>query len=117
MVRVRTASNADWLSVFETPLPVCWVGLAIERDGVAVGLGALFEDASGRWWVSFKGQSVPVSMQRGARELMGFARDQGLTLHAVADERIAGALKWMTRWGFTPTTETLGEHRIYQWTP
>lgn len=114
---LRTASALDYEAFTGQPEPGCWFGLIIERDGNPVALGCVYEAVDGRWWVSFKGESRPLSMQKGARDLLGFAKEQGLELYALADLKIAGSLKWMQRWAFQETDETIEGHRVYKWTP
>jgi len=54
---------------------------------------------------------------RGARVLLDVARASGTPLVACADARIDGAERFLVRLGFEWTGETVGEHRMMQWTP
>lgn len=115
---LRTATADDYLRFYPGEEPECWFGLSIVSDDAPVAIGLVYyAPRDGRWWISFQGPSRPLSMQKGARELLGFAREQNMALHALADGGIAGSLRWMAWWGFVETDEQIEGHSVYRWDP
>lgn len=120
MAILRAATADDWREFTGLDLPTHWIGLAAEQDGSVVGLGALVEDQPGVWMAMVQrapGVTGTVSLMRGARLLLDVARASGTPLIACADARIEGAERFLARLGFEWTGETVGDHRMMQWTP
>lgn len=116
-VVLRTANAIDYEAFTGKAEPACWFGLVIEKHNSPVAFGCVYEGQDGRWWVCFKGEPHPLSMQKGARSFLGFAKEQGMALHAMPDLNIPGSVKWMERWAFQETGETIEGHKVYKWTP
>lgn len=114
---LKLATDDHWRSLVGTEPPGVWFGLVHIKYGEAVSIGCVYEALDGRWWVSFKGERHPFSMMRGARDVLEFAREQQIEMHALADKRVAGSEKWLERCSFKPTLEVIEDHRVYKWTP
>ena len=117
---LRAATADDWTSFTGLPLPAHWIGLAAERDGALIGIGALVEDQPGVWMAMVQrapGVRGAASLMRGAKVLLDVARSAGTPLWACADARIDGAERFLSRLGFEWTGATIGEHKVMQWTP
>lgn len=117
---LRTATAEDWSAFTGLPVPASWIGLVAERAGAVVGIGALVEDQPGVWVAMVQrapGVTGTLCLMRGARILLDTARSVGVPVQACADSRIDGAERFLARIGFEWTGETIGDHRMMQWTP
>lgn len=99
------------------PVPAYWIGLVCEEGGARVGIGGIYEGVDGRWWASIKaGARRPVALWRAARDVLEAAGNAGVAVHALADDRIEGAERFLMRIGFRPTDEMIEGYRVLKWT-
>lgn len=110
------ATDEDWYLFTGMSPPREWFGLVAKTDFLIYGIGGAFLGTDGRWWATFRrarGVRLIKMAQVAARETMAFADDMGLTLHALPDDSITGARKWLARLGFEETEEALEGHNIW----
>ena len=108
---LRVATDDDWHAWTGKPAPGQWFGLVDATPHLIEGLGAIYADIEGRWWITFErcpGVGKVKTAHAAAKQLLGMARERGLAVHAIADNRISGAEKWIERLGFARTDETRG---------
>lgn len=83
-----------------------------------LGIGGVFFGTDGRWWATFArapGIRSRLTAQHAARTILDAAGEAGLTVHAMADDSIAGAEFWLRRLGFEETDEILNNSRVWRW--
>lgn len=114
---LRPATADDWAAMFGMQEPADWFGLVEARPHLVEGLGCIYRDASGRWWISFKrcpGVGKTKTAHASAKRLLDMARERGITVHGIADPEIDGGEKWLERLGFRRTDDELGGLRVWQ---
>lgn len=115
---LRVATEDDYYRFYGKPArwPLA-AGYVEDRGYMLDGIGGIYRrDAA--WWVCLDrapGVKVTRAMIRAARDLMAFADEHGLVLHALADPRITGADVLLRGLGFVETDEADGDTSLRIW--
>jgi hypothetical protein len=100
---LRRASDSDYRTFYSREPPEGWAGFCAERDGTIVAFGWIYIDAQGRAWTGVdKVQEVPpLMLHRAIRNFFAAMQAEGIpALHALCDERLPAATRWLIRLGF-----------------
>lgn len=117
MVRLRPATDEDWMAVSGVEPPAEWFGLASGGPHLVEGLGAVFRGTDGGWWLTFYrcpgvGRRLRTAHE-GARQLLALADARGLSVRALPDPSKPGAETWLRRLGFARTAAEQGGIAIW----
>jgi hypothetical protein len=113
---LRPATDDDWYVFTGQTPPKAWFGYVYENDFMILGLGGFFSSLDGRWWMTFRrapGARQTKSAHTAALRLVALAAEAGITLHALADDRVDGAQKWIERLGFRATEEQIEGYTVW----
>ena len=108
---LRPATADDYEAITGLPAPGEWFGLVEAKPHLVEGIGLVYRDVEGAWWVTFKRCPFVRKIKTahaGAKQLLQMARDRGLVVHAIPDPEVDGADRWMVRLGFRRTERTIG---------
>lgn len=113
---LRPARDIDWVAMTGLSPPDEWFGYVEATNHLVEGIGAIYRDGEGRWWVTF--QRLPFvskvkTAHKAAKQLIAAARERGIEVRAIADPRIDGAELWIERLGFQRTDETIGGYEVW----
>ncbi len=108
--KLRKAVDSDWHAIMAMPEPAEWAGIVLANEHLILGFGFLYGATDGRWWICFQrvpGVRMVKTAHRCAGVLLAAATEAGVAVYALADLRITGATKWLSRLGFEPTDEDM----------
>lgn len=117
---LRPADDEDWLVFTGKPAPSEWAGWVVEGPHLIEALGGLFRDVTGQWWATCaKAPGVVAGklVHKAGHLAMQRAREMGVTVHALADPRVGASERWLRRFGFRETGESIAGHKVWTWTP
>jgi hypothetical protein len=116
---LRPATDRDWLDIVGMQAPDFHIGYVAEVAGVPTALGCLIHGDNGRWWLTMKrrGEMSRFTLWRATQRVLSVARDAKVTVHAIADARVAGSERFLERLGFVASGEFYDQHKVFQWTP
>lgn len=100
---LRRATDSDYRAFYGKAPPDDWVGWIAERQGQLVAFGYIWIDHLARAWTGIDNarEVPPVMLHRAIADIYAAMRDEGIpVLHALCDERIPAATRWLARLGF-----------------
>lgn len=117
---IETATDDDYSAMFGTMPPQEWFGLVAKTQWLILGIGAVYRGTDGKYWMMFT-RSPGVRMTKTAhmagKRLVQQAKDKGLEVRALADNRISGAALWLRKLGFKQSTETIEGYPVWTLSP
>lgn len=119
MERLRQATDSDWHAAFGFRAPDEWVGLVAESPWMLYGIGGVWKDGNGVWWMFFwraPGVRMTKTAHAAARIMVDVMREANIQVQALADRRICGSSVWLRRLGFVETNitdETIKDHLVW----
>lgn len=113
---LRQAEDSDWAAMFGMQPPADWFGFVESSGWLVEGIGAVYRDTLGRWWLTF--QRIPAvgkvkTAHKSAKVLLAVARERGLEVRTIPDLRIEGAELWIERLGFQKTDEQIEGQTVW----
>lgn len=116
---IRLATKSDFHRFFHIPAPEVWTALALERDGLILGIAGVIysEDGLAVGFLDSK-VALPRSVHRSALRFLDVMRSVGeKRIITYCDNSIAGAAKWLERLGFMKTSDTVEGQEVWEWLP
>jgi hypothetical protein len=100
---LHRASDDDYRAFYSREPPEGLVGFVAERDNELVAFGWVWIDQTGRAWtgVDHAHAVPPIMLHRAIARFFAAMQQEGIpALHALCDDRIPTAVRWLTRLGF-----------------
>jgi hypothetical protein len=101
--RLRRAGDSDFRIFYSREPPEGWAGFCAECESELVAFGWVWIDQVGRAWAGVDRAAAvpPIMMHRAIARFFAAMQGEGIpALHALCDERIPTATRWLTRLGF-----------------
>ncbi len=114
MAPIRPATDADWHAMFGFQAPPEWFGYVSETKWMRLGIGGVWKDADGRWWMFL--ERVPgVRMTKTAHSaaMLVIERLGAQPVYARGDPNLTGSCEWIKRLGFVETSEQIDGIRVW----
>lgn len=114
MVSFRPSIKADFISIYNGPLPNTFRGITAELNGKVLGIVGVYFN---RNWIAFtritnEGRKYPLSIWKAAVRFIGLMKALNEPVYAFADPDIPRSDHLLIKMGFIPVSKDW-----YLWTP
>jgi hypothetical protein len=100
---LRRANADDFRIFYSREPPAGWAGFCAAQEGEIIAFGWVWIDRTGRAWtgVDHAHAVPPIMLHRAIARFFAAMQQEGIpALHALCDERIPAATRWLARLGF-----------------